>query len=214
MKCAIPSFGADSRLVSGFAVDDDRPVFRIFVPLEQSDGTFRSWTACTEAVGIRMHPLLRWSSVRRKAMARGIDVGTPAMGKVCRSFIRGFFDLLPEFECLPGCFALWSDYADPEPDGAHLTVNRIPRSSSNFLCDGSFYLYRNLLGWAMSRSFENNLRFPVALWPDTGLFTVAAPIYTDSLYITCEDSVYSRLKFGGLDILPIDRAATCPSEGD
>ena len=104
-------------------------------------------------------------------------------------------------------------YAEYEPQPERISVD----DPSPFLLATHADLYsRHSLEWLLGTEWtrDSGNHFPVGLWPLNHEWTLTAPLYSDSMYFSGEQSHYERLLNAGIEIMLVSRNDPLSSEGD
>ena len=217
LTLGLPGFGWDTSKVSGFTEPGHEVNARLFLPLaRQGAQQYVPWRVASEQVGLSFGALTTWDELVRAAD------GDPAWeiprGTVDDATARALTGALArpstDGAAVSAWFALWEGYAGEIDTSLHDATTPIPATGQNFLCDGSYRLLTAPLGWALTRTDQQRLHFPVAVWPADRSFVLASAIYQDSFYLSCSRETFTVVRAAGLELLEIDPDMPLPSRGD
>jgi hypothetical protein len=105
---------------------------------------------------------------------------------------------------------LWDVYADSDPGVGAVPIPAV--AGGNRWQDGSHRRARVALeSLSLFEAGYPLTRFPVAFFPPDGSFLVAAPGYSDSLFVSGSPELMARLADGGLELLEARREDPLPT---
>ena len=213
----LPQFGEDLTVVGGYCTEDQPIVARVFLPLDlvTSGGThFQSWSTASSLAGVELTGTTRWRDLHQLAGRRGNSIGKTQFAAMPAGQLNRLVAVLSSVAPRPERvgYALWAGYAGDLDEWLMQATSLIGPDAPGFLKDGSFYKYVDDLGWAASRSLEDGMRLPAAIWDASFNFVLASPLYHDSFYLTCSDDVFQRLREMGIELIVADRDAVLASE--
>ncbi len=199
-----PAVGRDASLVSSVADADLPIVSRLFLPLDGAHETHSPWA-----------PLYRWSGHALKAGSRW-EVLAPPEDTPAGAYrpVSGTVDaatlgvIVDAVSTLYGTtevdVVLWDVYADGCDGVGSIPIPAV--AGGNRWQDGFHRRARVALESLARFAGEGGTRFPVAVFPFTpghrdGAFLVAAPGYSDSLFVSGTPELMARLAAGGLELL-------------
>lgn len=210
-----PEFGQDPSQVSGYTARNHEVFSRIFSPLVLGHQAFLPWSAAAASVGLELRATTHWDELQAAARTHQVNVGRLQQGTVDESTVRALVQALDRGTGTASTyFALWRGYGGEVDRQLTAESVSIPPDGRNYLCDGSFRLFKSELAWAQTRCYEQGYRFPVAIWSEDHVFVLATALYQDSYYLSSDRRTLGRLQEAGVDALEIDRNGLLPSTGD
>lgn len=211
------ALGRSPATVRDVTVDGYSTYARLFAPFDviEGRGTRRlSWSAACDAQGRELNAYTTWEDLcsNRDPSKQAGDWERPR-GTLDRESVTALIAGIGDGSQLAE-FVLWNGYAGEVEDLVSPKPRPLPATGTSYVLNGSFSLVQAPLGWAVTRSDEYRVHFPVACWTSSGTVVLATSLYQDSWYVSCGSSILSRLRSLGLDILELDRDVALPSGGD
>lgn len=199
-----PAVGRDASLVSSVADARLPVVSRLFLPVLGPCETRSLWAPLYRWSGRSLEPGSRWDEFASPGnrIAASYD---PQSGTVDAATLAVVLDALRALhETTEVDIVLWDVYA--EPDSGVGSVQIPAAAGGTRWQDGFHRRARVPLDRLLLFAGEDGTRFPVALFPFTpghrdGAFLVAAPGYSDSLFVSGTPELMARLAAGGLELL-------------
>ncbi|MDR1264984.1 MAG: hypothetical protein LBK42_05310 [Propionibacteriaceae bacterium] len=214
---SLPHFGYDANLVSGFIVQGSPMAARIFIPPRGEDEVTQSlWS---DLLGDRLLSTTRWSEYADGDGCwrfNGHEFSHPQgwIGAETANRMADILEVSVKKSKAIIIAAVSGVYAESEMIlGGCVRAISPPDCWYNPFTDVTLVANDNL-SFFRAMTHENNCHFPVGLWPSDLSWCLASPLYSDSLFLSCSEKLYSTFTDSGLDIFPIRCDTPNPAEGD
>ncbi|WP_062464407.1 hypothetical protein [Demequina soli] len=197
---AWPGISRDLSTVRHLALESTQTVSRVLLPHREG----AAWSDLAARVGVALTAEVALDELDHDQNYSFGDVDA----ETCRRLVAAIRDVgLREDVDLIG----WCVYAD-EDAWAALGARRIPESPAGVRWeDGVHARARGLtLDALVSFAGPHAPRFPVAVIPADGSYLIAAPGYSDSLYVSGPGALAASLRDHGLEALPLEHGLDGP----
>ncbi len=191
-----PQFGTELSTVSGFTVPGYQVYLRVLAAFEAVGNTpTTTWSELAAARGLALRADTSCWDLGLDRSSDGSDGLLPAYGYWSAKHLASLAVALatattPEEPCT---WVTWDGYA-----GDRVLAEASRRTTKldlgNWISPATAHEQERPLRWLASRSRENGNHIPLAGWPSSHAWVLAAPIDHDSLYISCSTELALELE--------------------
>lgn len=210
-----PPVGLKASRVSSVADEDLPVVSRVFLPLEGGADTRSQWAPLYRWLGQTLDAGSRWEDLAPPERSAA-GAYTPVSGTVDGGTLAVIVDALwALYGTTEVDIVLWDVYADDDVGMGAVPIPAV--AGGNRWQDGFHRRARvPLESLSLFKDRYPRTRFPVAFFASAperrhGAFLVAAPGYSDSLFVSGTAELMTRLAEGGLEILEARRDDVLPT---